>query len=655
MDLPRVQDHTGESSYGTTAFGGKTVKCALCCKIVKTLSALKNHLYSVHYSDDFKKSLKTKTNCSLQQESENGRNRLKVKKVIQCAFCPAVLKSVSDLKNHFLGKHGKTTVKTRIENEKMFPNVDKSEYECKICLDKFDNSLLYETHVSIHAGFLEQEEKLFQCNICGEAFQFPGELVDHSSTHFTNTGELIEHSTTHWKNTGEFIERSTTHSKNTGELIEHSTTHFKKTGEMVEHSTTNFKQIGELVEHSATHFKKTGELVEHSSTYFRNTVSTVVNSLQSNPVGNIRLHACKECNIAFKFKTKLENHMKHVHKHLKLAENPKEVQIASDFHQNVNATSDETKSISPESVLNSNSPETFKIEECIGNATSNGLRPIYQCNHCYQTRKSAWSLKNHYYRKHCKDGRKIKKFKLLQNKIKMALDIKKEKEIIKTTNSSREKSQTETSNKEDSTTFNCKDCPRTYRTRISLLKHERVHSNEPPLLFKCWKCSKPFSWPSSLHRHYRTMHGDERSRYKCEDCGKRFSRNTYLLQHMRLHDVNSCLVCAQCGRRFAWETALIRHVKYFHSPVTPVKHECYKCGKYFSRKDNLRTHIKHHGRIERYKCRLCGKLFKRANRFEDHLNDKGLHLGIRRRKERLKKEKRRMDKQKLRYGHYYKK
>ncbi|KFQ39811.1 Zinc finger and SCAN domain-containing protein 22, partial [Mesitornis unicolor] len=49
----------------------------------------------------------------------------------------------------------------------------------------------------------------------------------------------------------------------------------------------------------------------------------------------------------------------------------------------------------------------------------------------------------------------------------------------------------------------CKECGKSFKKKIFLIRHQRIHSGEQP--------------------------------YKCGECGKAFSQNSHVITHQRIH------------------------------------------------------------------------------------------------------------------------
>nr|XP_005295112.1 zinc finger protein 354C-like isoform X1 [Chrysemys picta bellii]XP_023965491.1 zinc finger protein 354C-like isoform X1 [Chrysemys picta bellii] len=82
----------------------------------------------------------------------------------------------------------------------------------------------------------------------------------------------------------------------------------------------------------------------------------------------------------------------------------------------------------------------------------------------------------------------------------------------------------------------CTECKKTFKLKIGLLKHKRIHAKKSPVSsYICTDCGKSFGRHADLIRHQRT-HTGERP-YKCTECEKSFTEKPRLTNHLRTHNI----------------------------------------------------------------------------------------------------------------------
>lgn len=150
--------------------------------------------------------------------------------------------------------------------------------------------------------------------------------------------------------------------------------------------------------------------------------------------------------------------------------------------------------------------------------------------------------------------------------------------------------------------FSCAICEATFTRKYHLDRHvDGVHDNiEANSLnktvnkYECSYCNKSYKLKNQLGRHVSTCHNSSQfqfgSSFKCTHCKKEFTRRDTLYRHMKIHLNIRPFVCNVCSAAFSRKHHLLRH-DLVHSSAKPFN--C-KCGRSFTRKENLDEHTKIH-------------------------------------------------------------
>lgn len=102
----------------------------------------------------------------------------------------------------------------------------------------------------------------------------------------------------------------------------------------------------------------------------------------------------------------------------------------------------------------------------------------------------------------------------------------------------------------------------------------------------------------------------------CEYCGKGFSGKHALCTHIRQHTNEAPFQCNFCGDRFRQRVSLRGHLKSRHKIQEENKVFCDTCGKGFATAIALDVHSRLHSEI---KCPWCSDTFAEKSYLEQHL------------------------------------
>jgi KRAB domain-containing zinc finger protein len=164
--------------------------------------------------------------------------------------------------------------------------------------------------------------------------------------------------------------------------------------------------------------------------------------------------------------------------------------------------------------------------------------------------------------------------------------------------------------------YGCKNCPRKFRRKCSLLSHKIIHksialkgggeaggvggkkvkavpkpSSSSLILhweYLCEMCGDKFVLKMDLERHQERLH-KERT-ILCDVSGNWFSNEDSMVEHQVLVKTEPEWVCGECGEGFGGRLSLSVHgIKAHRKGGQRVR--CIHCQKTFSRMDNMLRHV----------------------------------------------------------------
>lgn len=192
-----------------------------------------------------------------------------------------------------------------------------------------------------------------------------------------------------------------------------------------------------------------------------------------------------------------------------------------------------------------------------------------------------------------------------------------EKEML---NESTDSSDNEGGGNGEGRPYKCGQCFKTFRKKVHLNQHCRIHSGEKP--YGCEFCEKRFTQLSHLWQH-RRRHTGERP-YKCDigTCDKSFTQLSNLQSHLRTHGNQSMSSSPP-------STLQPQQQQQQTNPMLQqtMPHKCGKCLKAFNSKEELQSHVvsKHSGAgrnnnpNKRHYCELCRKRFATEGVITKHI------------------------------------
>ncbi|XP_055906531.1 protein suppressor of hairy wing [Eupeodes corollae] len=162
--------------------------------------------------------------------------------------------------------------------------------------------------------------------------------------------------------------------------------------------------------------------------------------------------------------------------------------------------------------------------------------------------------------------------------------------------------------------INCADCPKTFKTQLSLERHMfLIHSEKND--FPCAICNGKIRTAALLELHM-DQHMSRGKPFACKTCGKDFTRHYHLKRHLNFSTCGGkkadTIACNVCNKEFARLDNLRSHLKSHLGQGPTAKktdYMCPCCKKCFYSLSTLNIHIRTHTGERPFDCDLCDKNF----------------------------------------------
>ncbi|XP_045208136.2 zinc finger protein 846-like [Mercenaria mercenaria] len=150
----------------------------------------------------------------------------------------------------------------------------------------------------------------------------------------------------------------------------------------------------------------------------------------------------------------------------------------------------------------------------------------------------------------------------------------------------------------------CKLCDESFSKKLYLRHHIKAKHSDVEHL--CQLCGDHFTTDDELIEHRRTVHN--RGYHRCELCDKVLSTKGMLEGHYLVHKGIKPFACDVCvpKKEFTRKCQLKAHMETHSTEKTL---QCEFCGKPFSARYLMLSHVKHCGGIKPHKCDYCDMSF----------------------------------------------
>nr|CAH7767227.1 unnamed protein product [Callosobruchus chinensis] len=558
--------------------------CAHCNVAFKKKVSLDNHMlnkhpnfissvtYKIHKCTEcnYRTTMSTHLKRHLLKHTETPTNHI----LRTCAICPAEFKSKRSLDDHILRNHPNSIA-----------SVTYKIHECTLCTFKTTRSGWFQEHLLKHPGTISNY-KFFTCTHCNMTFKTKTSLDNHVIKKHPNSTSSVTNKIHRCTECNYKTTKSTDLKKHSLKHTEILDTRLLSTCAFC---PAGFKSKRSLDQHIVKKHPNciasvTKKILKCTKCTYKTTISSQLKShllKHSKPEKNYKYNTCTHCDVTFKRKTFLDNHL--IKKHLNFISS-----VTNKIHKCTNTLC----------AFKTTRSDCFK-DHLLKHPEANTNYKFRTCAHCNVAFKKKVSLDNHMLNKH-------------PNFISSVTHkIHKCTECNYRTTSKRSLDDHILRNHPHSIAFvtykihECTLC--TFKTTRSdwfqkhLLKHPGTISNYK--FFTCRHCNTTFKTKTLLDNHVIKKHPNSTSSvtnkiHRCTECNYKTTKSTDLkkhsLKHTEIPDTRLLSTCAFCPAGFKSKRSLDQHIVKKHpNSIASVTEKILKCRK-CTYKTTISSHLKSH-------------------------------------------------------------